>query len=422
MKYSYVALLLIGFLSVRCASESSDKGLPVINVIGNLGTFRQIPMSELISELEYIPLETSPEFLADGFADVLITDTRIFVYRGFLKYSYAFTREGKFISDVGREGRGPGEFTNIYAVSVDEKNRLIYLDTPQNLLEYSWDGVFMHEIEIPILGNEIGYEALRPEKNVFLRDSIFLGHLNNRTGHEPRNWVIFDDKGTTVKAFENHIRIKKDVFSSYEFASSIPSMVSGNVYLKEIYNDTIYRLEHPLELIPTFVFDLGQYTFPVDEYYSSTRVLDRFSKSVGISSDMLVSQDQIFFSTMIGVDTGIPIPPFYEMGFKADATPQLGLYYISEGKAEFLDNDPVTRKRGLVNDIDGGLSFWPRYYNKSENELVDVWDAYEMKELLTEDYFAAHTAKDPAAHERLRALLNNLDEGDNPVIVIAKLK
>jgi hypothetical protein len=75
-----------------------------------------------------------------------------------------------------------------------------------------------------------------------------------------------------------------------------------------------------------------------------------------------------------------------------------------------------------VNDLDGGLSFWPRYYNEPEGEVVDVLEAYEMKELLTEEYFAAHPAKNPAAHERLRTLLKDLDETDNPVIVIAKLK
>jgi hypothetical protein len=100
----------------------------------------------------------------------------------------------------------------------------------------------------------------------------------------------------------------------------------------------------------------------------------------------------------------------------------LGLYDIRRGKTELLDRDPISRKYGLVNDLDGGLSFWPRYYIESENALVQVLEAYEMKRLLTEEYFAAHPAKDPAAHARLRALLENLKEDDNPVIVIAKLK
>ena len=76
---------------------------------------------------------------------------------------------------------------------------------------------------------------------------------------------------------------------------------------------------------------------------------------------------------------------------------------------------------GLINDLDGGLSFWPRYYT-SESELIDFWQAYEMKEILTKEYFSAHEIKNPQAHQKLNEMLIKLDEEDNPVIVIGKLK
>jgi hypothetical protein len=106
----------------------------------------------------------------------------------------------------------------------------------------------------------------------------------------------------------------------------------------------------------------------------------------------------------------------------SDSHKIVGLYDIRRGKTELLDRDPISKRFGFVNDIDGGLSFWPQYYIESENALVQVLEAYEMKGLLTEEYFAAHPAKDPAAHARLRELLKNLKEDDNPVIVVAKLK
>lgn len=45
-----------------------------------------------------------------------------------------------------------------------------------------------------------------------------------------------------------------------------------------------------------------------------------------------------------------------------------------------------------------------------------------MKEMLTEEYFSTQTIKDKEAHQKLRELLKNLKEDDNPVVVIAKLK
>ena len=100
---------------------------------------------------------------------------------------------------------------------------------------------------------------------------------------------------------------------------------------------------------------------------------------------------------------------------------QVGIYDITNQKTRLLDSDPVSRLTGLINDLDDGLSFWPRYCT-SDNELIDIWQAHEMEGILTEEYFAAHEIKYPQAHQKLKELLKNLDEEDNPVIVIGKLK
>ena len=99
----------------------------------------------------------------------------------------------------------------------------------------------------------------------------------------------------------------------------------------------------------------------------------------------------------------------------------LGVYDIVNKNNRLLDTDPISGMSGLINDLDGGLSFWPKYYT-SENELVAVWQPYEMKEYLKEEYFAAHEIKSPEAHLKLKELLRKLDEEDNPVMVIGKLK
>jgi len=76
----------------------------------------------------------------------------------------------------------------------------------------------------------------------------------------------------------------------------------------------------------------------------------------------------------------------------------------------------------MINDLNGGLSFSPKYYFAGDIVVVDYWDPEEMKEILTEEFFATKTIKDPQAHEKLKEILKNLKEDDNPVMVIAKLK
>ena len=97
-----------------------------------------------------------------------------------------------------------------------------------------------------------------------------------------------------------------------------------------------------------------------------------------------------------------------------------GIYDIAKNTNILLDTDH-NQQKGIINDINGGLSIIPRYY-VGNGEVVDIWRAEDMKEMLTDEYFAKQTIKDKQAHQKLKELLKNLKEDDNPVIVIAKMK
>jgi hypothetical protein len=71
--------------------------------------------------------------------------------------------------------------------------------------------------------------------------------------------------------------------------------------------------------------------------------------------------------------------------------------------------------------LNGGLSFIPKYY-AGNNEVIDIWSPADMKEMLTDKYFASLKIKDPQAHQKLKELLKTLKDDDNPVVVVAKLK
>jgi len=84
----------------------------------------------------------------------------------------------------------------------------------------------------------------------------------------------------------------------------------------------------------------------------------------------------------------------------------------------------------MINDLNGGLPFFPRYYAGKDvvgahlcvRPYIDVWNVEDMKGMLTEEYFAKQTIKDPQAHQKLKEVLKNLRDDDNPVVVVAKLK
>ena len=422
-------MLLLG-----CQQNNMDDthGIAVIDVVNKLGKYQEISASRFVSNLDYIVLETSHNCpIEENWAlrGIIVTASHIFIASRF--YCYTFDRGGRFIGNIGSRGQGPGEYQVISGISVDEENQTLYIETLRTILEYSWDGTFRQTISVPKSLNEIHAGEIS-----FVRDSLFIGHINNRNGNEPKNFLLFNKSGQIVKSFNNHVIINRTQPYGYGEGAMKPFSVKGKVYVKEISNDTLYFLNEQNKLVRQFVFGAGNYGITKekrrDADFSTEHEIQR--GTIRIPSpfiSMVGIPDFIFFSfTATELPGNIPFPENRARNTVIPSSANVryvkmahvvGLYDIDNQQTQLLDTDPVSNLYGLINDLDGGLSFWPRYYT-SNNELVDVWNAFEMKEILTEKYFAAHEIKDAKAHQKLKALLKGLDFEDNPVIVIGKLK
>jgi hypothetical protein len=72
---------------------------------------------------------------------------------------------------------------------------------------------------------------------------------------------------------------------------------------------------------------------------------------------------------------------------------------------------------GFINDIDGGLPFWPDFIDQDKNEMYSWFHAYEIINYLDFDYTHRDQHIDTVAYQRLRQLVKNLKTTNNPVIV-----
>jgi len=437
---NFQILLPACILLLGCGQNSADKtgDVPVIEIVQNLGKYQAVPLSRFVTELEYIPLETSYDcFMPDDFYYPIVTPTHIFI-RGF-RFCYAFDRNGRFLGQIGSVGQGPGEYSYLTDWTIDENSQSLYLEAFRTLLEYSWDGVFRRSIRLP----EHKYN-FTSSNNFFVRDSLFIGHFRNHKGDLPHNFVLFDQSSEVVKSFDNHVQFKpKRERTNWTNSAMTPYRIGEHIYVKELGNDTLFRLNGQNEIVPQFVFDIGKYTSTIErrEYAPPRNELWKSFPGGEIQLPLQVmigTQNHIFFDLRARdlsgkysfpqkrkMPTAAPSNSefinFQPTRISIDAHTVLGIYDTANGTTQLLDTDPVTQMMGFINDLDGGLSFCPKYYT-SDNELVDAWRAEDMKDYLTEAYFAAHEIKNPEAHQKLKELLENVTEFDNPVIVIAKLK
>jgi len=403
-----------------CSEKKPAGKYPVIDVVGSIGNYQRVYMSDFFSSIELIPLETNKNSLVGGDPLILANDSLLFINSVYsprpisFRNLLAFNRKGKFLNQIGREGRGPGEYFRLTGVFLNRDRPTIFINATTDVFEYDFTGKVIHSIN-PYVFDESRFRGFH-----YFEDNLFVGFLNyeNRTGYRH---CLLDSNGNIVKCFPNLFYMTdEDPPNSWVRGAMEPFRVYERFYLKDHINDTLYSLTNS-NLQPEYVFDLGKYSYPLGKTNEEGKIK--------IEAVEMNDAEGNYIRTIYIVGTSNHF--FYELStpfFKSGPRSRLqtngrifGIYNKTKNTNMLLDTDPVHLQRGLINDINGGLSFFPKYYI-GNGEVVDIWSAEDMKELLTEEYFASIKIKDPQAHQKLRELLKTLDEEDNPVVVIAKLK
>ena len=412
------------FCLTLCLVKVSSQEYPVINVVNSVGKYQRVYCSDLFSSIELIPLETSDKcLLREDNLRVLLNDSVIVIAdnaSGPTSFMadisdcklYAFDRTGKYKNEIGRTGQGPGEYTYLSEVFFNMEKPTIFIDNNQKILEYDYHGKFIRSFSKPRpsykLLSKIGYAG----KDLFVGFAMYDG--TNRF-----NYCIFNQNGDTVKIFPNYIFFNRGSFANTAFTGLAPFRVADRTYLKNNANDTLYVL-NDLDLQPAYVFSFGKYSISKEDFEIQGNVAKKISMS------RLIGMPNYFFYTMNFPETlsGPKSKPEYSRALEQyvsnDRRRIYGLYDIAKKTNILLDTDNHLQK-GIVNDMNGGLPFIPLYY-AGNNTVIGIWTVTDMQEMLTDDYFAKQTIKDPQAHQKLKEILRNLKYDDNPIVVVAKLK
>ena len=316
----------------------------------------------------------------------------------------AFDHSGKFLYPIGRKGQGPGEYLRTIDIFTNTDKSTIFISDARKMLEYDFHGTFIKSFPNPNIDNR------RVTQCAYVGEDVFVGQFNNK-GKYIHKYCLFDRNGDTVKCFPNYFLLDMTYFPQY--TSLNPIRTDDCIYLKDYVNDTVYNLVNR-DLRPAYIFGLGK---PQENIESLA------SMHIYIMS-MIGTPDHFFYC--MHIPESFPRPKSKKVfdvlskEFVSWDAPVYGIYNISANTNILLDTDNDLQ-RGIINDINGGLPIFPRYY-AGKNVVVDIWYPEEMKEMLTDEYFEKQTIKDKEGHNKLKALLKNLKEDDNPVVVVAKLK
>jgi len=361
-----------------------------ISVVDNINKSSLLILSDYAESIEYIPLETTDIALLTGDERIEFNANHFIV---FAQECYIFKRNGYFLKKIGKVGRGPNEYSSARSGYYFPGDSLLFFNDPsrRGLISYSIKGSFMKN---SMLNRD--FLMIRS-----ISDSLFAGYRAFIQGDSDWNTLIVNCKGDSVSSIPNkyHFEGNSNMYFNHEV---VMYYFNCTLHIKEMYSDTIFSFNDKGIHTPKYILELGNLNIPQD---IRNWDFERFRNSIG--------RDFFFVNEIYETDKYLV--------FKYNHDNKRNNLMIFNKQTGEIDNFPENeRSGGINNDVDGGPNFIPEH--NDNNIFLQKINAFELKTHVESEAFKNSTPKYPEKKKELEELAATLDENDNPVLMLVKLK
>lgn len=130
MKYYRSLTVLIGFILMfalnSCKSGNDDNKFFTVN-FNDVDKKNVVNLTQWVSEPEFIALDSSTDAAYTEGKYCCISDNYIGLYGASQIYKLYDRATGKYLRNIGKVGKGSGEYTNVYSSKIDEENSIVYI-------------------------------------------------------------------------------------------------------------------------------------------------------------------------------------------------------------------------------------------------------------------------------------------------------
>jgi len=201
MKIKFIISHIIVILFVLSCQEEKNytQQTQAINIPQEISNdsvfFNEFELKSIVS------LETTPESSFTMIRRMIVREDYILILD--IHHVYQFDRTGKFLGRIGRPGNGPGEYNHILDVCIDEKQKMIVINSDgTKLLYYSETGQFIRQEQMKERASFLG---------LIIVDSIQYFY---NTFYSNYDNVIYKRQGKTMTSCGN-LKVDKDKFIQY---------------------------------------------------------------------------------------------------------------------------------------------------------------------------------------------------------------
>ena len=342
-----------------------------------------LPLSCWVEDFKAVKLDGRDEALV-GQGAVSVSDNYILVGRANNVPCKLFRRDGSFVGKVGNIGQGPGEYTMVYDMQIDEQAGRIYL-LPWNaksIFVYDMEGKYLKDIPL-----NKKYKKLIVPKGKFKVDAA-----KNRVAVMllPFNYLpmvawVQDMEGNFLHEVPmNHLGVKPDFSNEVLSTKSSDDALTAYVFtFFELRKDTLYHLSlEDGKLQPKFTLDFGQRDVTIHDYHEFPgHYVCGLTNPVQVSERTHQTEGEVFFMVNKVSKKGT----FFRVG------------------NDFLDNESI--------------KYMP-FHCSNGYYTLNIEPAVLIERLEK----GLKNNPDETRRKEMEALLKTIDEDDNNYIFIGKLK
>lgn len=403
-----VAILFLAALGLFSCQNKTRKTVlnqdeivyPVeIDFGNNFKNYQQVNLSQIADSVEYVKLENSPESLVKQAWSVHVCDSFIFVaqYNSLLQ----FNRKGKFIRQIGKKGRGPQEYVNVYGLCVNRNDQRLYVNAGKSkkIQVYDFEGEY-----------KTGYKYFTNREFDMLDSVKVVSSIENFHGQEPLKFLVTGPDKDTLASLTNTVKFpfqKGSFMISTSFERRFYRWNDVLHFLPQ-YGDTVFQMKTLNSIKPKYVINKGKYKLPVNSRIERLKDFKKFELKAGK-----------YIQTVVHEIKNYVLISYTKANY--DEERRLALYDKRSGELFSIGN-PDLKAYGFINNLDGCGNYihqaiQDNRYMVSYDPAISVYE--EFQERITK--IKNGDIKDNA-NPRYNDFMKSVKMDDNLIVQIVHLK
>jgi hypothetical protein len=343
-----------------------------IDLASNLSNEQIKAISSIAQRIRYIPLETTTECLLSNELQVYCGD---YIFTGDQKTQlfFRFDLDGNLLNQIGKIGGGPGEYSGAMFFHVDEAEKSVYIVSvsDKSLYKYTYDGQFIKKIPM----EDTSWTIAIQNDHIYYYNSYY-----NRIKKNKNRFELYkaDKDGNIVNKAPTSVKSEKDDMLLFDLPFFY--YYQSAIYYKNAVHDFVYKINDKGNMTPHYEIVCKEKNKHEENDFKN---LTKYGEKVGIRN--IVENDAFLLITYV-----------YKNEFN----------YLFVDKQTWLLSNVTNNKSkpGFEEDLKNGPVFTPVPNNGSEQNI--------LLSIVYSDRFS----------ELKNCLDKEINEDDNPIIVIANLK